>query len=38
MRKPTALSRVFLLFYEGKSIVLVKKKAPSVVVFFYLRT
>ena len=27
--KPFALSRVFLLSSEGKSIVLVKKKAPS---------
>ena len=29
IRKPFALSRVFLLFSGGKSIVLVKKKAPS---------
>ena len=29
IHKPLALSRVFLLFSGGKSIVLVKKKAPS---------
>ena len=29
IHKPFALSRVFLLFSGGKSIVLVKKKAPS---------
>jgi len=29
IRKPFALSQVFLLASEGKSIVLVKKKAPS---------
>ena len=29
IRTPFALSRVFLLFRGGKSIVLVKKKAPS---------
>ena len=29
LRKPFALSRVFLLFSEGKSALLVQKKAPS---------
>ena len=29
IRKPFALSRVFLLFSGGKSVLLVKKKAPS---------
>ena len=32
------LSRVFLSFSGGKSIVLVKKKCLHVVVFLYLRT
>ena len=36
--KLLALSRVFLLFSGGKSIVLVKKKHLPVVVFFYLCT
>ena len=29
IHKPLALSRVFLLFSGGKSVLLVKKKAPS---------
>ena len=29
IRKPFTLSRVFLLFSGGKSVLLVKKKAPS---------
>ena len=38
IHKPFALSRVFLLFSGGKSIVLVKKKRLHIVVFFYLCT
>ena len=38
VRKPFALSRVFLLSSGGKSIVLVKKKRLLVVVFLCLRT
>ena len=36
IHKTSALSRVFPLSSEGKSIVLVKKKHLPIVVFFYL--
>ena len=38
IHKLFALSRVFLLFSEGKSAILVKKKCHHIVVFLYLRT
>ena len=38
IHKPFALSRVFLLFSGGKSVLLVKKKCLHVVVFLCLRT
>ena len=38
IRKPFALSRVFLLSSGGKSAISVKKKRLHVVVFFYLCT